>query len=151
MTKEECLELVRLTHHTYDRTLIRKDELEIGSAWYPYVKDFELEDAKKAFIDLSMQSEYMPKVMELRKALINTRTKVTPPPLPHIAWATFLTLISNANSGMHTPIDVHECLQKTMNALGDAKYSMNAQYDQKRFEAVYEDAVRKYERDLYKI
>jgi hypothetical protein len=151
MTKDEALELIRIVHYTYNQTLIRKDEIEIGKAWYPYLKDLELEETRLAFIDLSMESNYQPKPMDIRKATINARTKVPKPPLPNIAWATFQSLIKNANNGAHTPIEVHECLRKTLDSLGDTAYTMNDQYDKKRFEAVYEEAVLQYERNLYKV
>jgi hypothetical protein len=149
MTKEEALELIRVVYHTYNQVLVRRDEPDIGRAWYPYLQDIEYEEAHKAFLTISMESEYMPKVMDIRRAAINTRTNVPPPPLPNLAWATFLTLIKNANNGMHNPIEIHECLRETIAGLGDAAYTMHNQYDQKRFEAVYEECVRQYNRKQY--
>ena len=151
MEKEQALEFIKIVHNVYSQALPRKDEADVARAWYPYIKDIEFDDAHAAFLDLSMESQFMPKPMDIRKAAIDRRTKIPKPELPNLAWATFQTLIKNANNGNHTPIPIHECLQLCLKRLGDTAYTMHSQYDQKRFEAVYEECVREYERSKYKI
>jgi hypothetical protein len=151
MEKEQTLEFIKLVHHTYNTGLARKDEPDIARAWHMYIQDLPYEDVLPAFIELSMESQFMPKPMDVRKAAKDRGTKIPKPELPNLAWATFQTLIKNANNGNHTPIPIHECLQLCLKRLGDTAYTMHDQYDKKRFEAVYEECVREYEKEKYKI
>lgn len=151
MTPDQTLELLTTVYTTYNQEWAKRDEPRLTKVWHAYFKDLEYELTLKAFIDLSMESKFMPTPMDIRKASINTSTEIPPPPLPNLAWATFQTIIKSANNGTHTNTPMHECLKNAMLSLGDAIYTYNNQFDQKKFEAVYIAEVAKFERQKFRM
>lgn len=151
MTKEELVTFVKLVYATYDRVLVPKDLTEICRAWWPYLNEFELEVAEKHLPNIVMQLNYLPRPGAIRIGILNLANKITPPPIAQEAWANYIEVMNAVNNGAPPSNKArHEVEQATMNALGSLG-SLNAQYDRKAFEAMYEAKLSEWSTKMYEV
>ena len=151
MTKTELVDLVKLVFSMYNQQLLKIDEKDIHRAWYAMLEDCTYEEAYEAFMDLAVAEVFMPKPGQLRRAIIDARTKVPPHPDGYSAWGIFMTIQRDANFGTQTNIPKPEALQKTLERLGDSAYSMHTNGDREVFLRVYGTVVDELQQQKYKI
>lgn len=153
MTKEELVELVDQAYATYRLEMPPKDEevKAILNAWYELLHDLELVDVKRAFRNLAVTREFMPRPGELRRVTIDTTTKIPPFDDALVAWGKWLTLSQEVNSGMPPSIEVSEALSKTIQALGQSAYSLHTNSDRGVFCSMYEKVLAELEADKYAV
>lgn len=153
MTKEELVELVDQVYASYRMEQPTKDEevKALLNAWYELLHDLELQDVKRAFRKLAVTREFMPRPGELRRATIDTTTKIPPFDDAVIAWGKWITLSQEVNSGMPPSIEVSEPLAKTIQSLGQSAYNMHTNSDRSVFCQMYDKIVAQMEEDKYAV
>ena len=151
MTNEELQSFVKLVYASYDRILVPKDLTDVCRAWKPFLQEFDLPTCEKVLPNICMQSLYLPKVWEIRIGVLNYLNKITPPPNAQEAWANYIEAMNSVNNGAPPSNKArHEVEQATMNALGSLG-SLNAQYDRKAFEAMYEAKLTEWSTRMYEV
>jgi hypothetical protein len=151
MTKDELIPLVDQVYATYNQTLYEVDKKTVYRAWYDLLWDLEYADAHAAFLSLAITEKFMPRPGDIRRATIDTQTKVPPQIDGYSAWGIFMTLQRNANFGTQTEIPKSEALYKTLERLGDAAHDMHTNGDREAFLRVYDKVVAEIEQHKYKI
>jgi len=151
MTNEELQSFVKLVYASYDRILVPKDLTDVCRAWKPFLQEFDLPTCEKVLPNICMQSLYLPKVWEIRIGVLNYLNKITPPPNAQEAWANYVGIMASMNNGASSDHSPHQVLVETMRALGKGAGNLNAQYDRKQFEAVYDSKLRQFQLQNYGI
>jgi hypothetical protein len=153
MTKEELVELVDQAYATYRLEMPVKDEevKALLNAWYEMLHDLDLQDAKRTFRNMAVTKEFMPRPGELRRATIDTTTKIPPFDDALVAWGKWITLSQEVNSGMPPSIEVSEPLAKTIKSLGQSAYNMHTNSDRSVFCSMYEKVLAELEADKYAV
>lgn len=151
MSKQELEDLVRQIFASYNQQFFESDKKVVLRAWYEILHDLDYAGAKKAFLSLVTTSAFMPKPAEIRRAYIDTHTKVGQQPSPQIAWAILMGIIKDANSGIPTEVAPPEALQITMAQMGSSVYGLHTNEDQRNFSKIYEKNLLDFQRQLYEI
>lgn len=153
MTKEELVELVDQAYATYRLEMPTKDDevKAVLNAWYELLHDLDLQDVKRTFRNLAVTREFMPRPGELRRATIDTTTKIPPFDDALVAWGKWLTLSQEVNSGMPPSIEVSEALAKTIQSLGQSAYNLHTNSDRGVFCSMYEKVLAELEADKYAV
>lgn len=153
MNRHELVQLVEQAYATYNQQLpVAEDRLKtLYSAWYELLHDLEYEETKKGFLQLAVSAQFMPRPGEIRRTTINRRTKMTSFDDPLVAWGKFLTVISNVNSGVGTPVEMSDALRATVKALGDAAWGMHTNSDREAFCQTYERIVNEIDMNRYSV
>lgn len=149
MTDDELGKFIKTVFYTFDRALVPKELSEYCKAWGPYVKEFDYDLSQQLLPNICLGKEYPPRPWEIRIAILNYTNKITPPPLPQQAWAQYQAIMADINNGAVTNIRVHEVLAATMAALGGV--GMNANFDAKRFESLYEAKCNEWLKKTYAV
>ena len=151
MTKQELEELVTQAFALYNQTLLDVDRKPILRAWYEMLEDLPYAGVKRSLVDHASISPFMPKPGDLRRAYINSQNKVGDAPAPLVAWATLIGQIKLANSGLPISSDLHPCVTRVIELLGDTAYQLHSTTDQIHFIKTYEQTVAEYQQQKYKI
>lgn len=151
MTKEELEDLVRQVFASYNQQFFESDRKVVLRAWYEILHDLPLAGTKRAFLSLVTTSQFMPKPAEIRRAYIDTHTKVAQQPTPQIAWAILMGIIKDTNSGIPTEVAPPEALQITLAQMGSSVYGLHTNEDQRNFTKIYEKNLLDFQRQLYEI
>ena len=153
MNKTELVQLVEQAYATYNQTLPTAEDrlLTLYSSWHDLLHDLEYDETKKAFLQIAVSAQFMPRPGEIRRATINRRTKMTSFDDPLVAWGKFLTIISNVNSGVGNPVEMSDALRSTVKALGDAAWGMHTNSDREAFCRTYERIVNELDMDRYSV
>jgi len=153
MTKEELVSLVEQVYSTYDHNLPHTDEGmgTLYTAWYELLHDLEYADVKKAFLSIAVHAGFMPRPGALRRATINTLTKMTQFDEPLVAWGKWMTLSKEVHSGMVPSIPVSDALKLTVKQIGDTAYNMHTNSDREAFCKTYERVVAELESEKYAV
>jgi hypothetical protein len=149
INKEDLAEFVREVYATYNQQLLRLDEKPTFRAWYNLLYDLDIEEIRSAFIKLATYEKYMPRPGDVRRAAIDTQTKIPQQLDPYSAWGTFQTIIQNIHSGTQTEIPKPEALVKTMQHFGDSIFTMHTNGDREAFIRVYTKVVDEIEKEKY--
>lgn len=151
MTKQELEELVLQVFALYNQTLLDIDRKTVLRAWYEMLQDLPYAGVKRSLLDHAAVSPFMPKPGDLRRAYINSQTKVGDAPAPLVAWATIIGQIKLANSGLPINVGLHPCVAKVIEVLGDTAYQLHSTTDQIQFIKTYEQVVAEYQQQKFKI
>lgn len=153
MNKEELVELVDQVYASYRvEQPVGEDDIKVLlNAWYDLLHDLELADVRRAFRQLAVTKEFMPRPGELRRLTIDMTTKIPPFDDPYVAWGKWMTLTQEVNSGMPPSIEVSEALAKTVQALGQASYNMHTNSDREVFCKTYNRIVGELEQAKYEV
>lgn len=153
MTKDELVILVDQVYASYrmDLPVVDEDIQTLLNAWYELLHDLEFNDVRRVFLRLAVTKEFMPRPGELRRAVIDTTTKIPPFDDPYVAWGKWITLTQEVNSGMPPSVEVSEALSKTVQALGQPSYSMHTNSDREVFCKTYIRIVAELEQDKYAV
>lgn len=153
MTKEELVELVDQAYATYRIEMPTKDDdiKALLNAWYELLHDLELTDVKRAFRNLAVVEEFLPRPGKLRKATIDAATKIPPFDDALVAWGKWLTVSQEAHSGMAPSIEVAAPLGITVERLGHTAFNMHTNSDREAFCSMYEKVLAELERDRYAV
>lgn len=153
MTKEELIELVDQAYATYRVEMpVRDEEVKaLLNAWYEMLHDLELADAKRAFRKLAVVEEFLPRPGKIRRTTIDMTKNIAPFDDAVVAWGKWLTLSQEVNSGMPPSIEVSEALSQTVQALGQAAYSLHTNSDRSVFCTMYEKVVAELDAGRYAI
>lgn len=153
MTKEELVRLVDQVYASYRAELpvVEEDVQILLNAWYDLLHDLEYTDVRRVFLRLAVTREFMPRPGELRRATIDSTTKIPPFDDPYVAWGKWMTLTHEVNSGMPPSVEVSEALSKTVQALGQASYNMHTNSDREVFCKTYTRIVAELEQDKYAV
>lgn len=153
MTKEELIQLVDQAYATYRLDMPTTDD-EVGAllnAWYEMLHDLELADVKRAFRNLAVVEEFLPRPGKIRRATIDRTTKASPFDNSIVAWGKWITLTQEVNSGMPPSIEVSEALSRTIQALGQSAYNLHTNSDRNVFCTMYDKIVEELEADRYAV
>ena len=152
MTKSELALLVEQAYATYNQTLPVDDRLKtLYTAWSEILHDLELAEAKRAFVRLAVNAQFMPRPGDIRRAAINGRTKVPPFDDALVAWGKFLSLMQDVNSGVVNQQPASEAIRLTAKALGDAAYGMHTNADRDAFCRTYDKIVSQLDEERYAV
>lgn len=151
MTKQELEELVTQVFALYNQTLLDIDRKTILRAWYEMLEDLPFAGCKISLLDYAAVSPFMPKPGDLRRAYINSQTKVGDAPSPLVAWATLISQIKLANSGLPINMGLHPCISKVVDMLGETAHQLHSTTDQIQFLKTYEQVVADYQQQKFKI
>ncbi len=153
MTRHELVQLVEQAYATYNQTLpAAEDRLKtLYSSWYELLHDLEYQEAKKAFLQIAVSAQFMPRPGEIRRATINRRTKMTSFDDALVAWGKFIAVIQNVNSGVGNPVEMSDALRATVKALGEAAYGMHTNSDREAFCRTYERIVSELDGNRYAV
>lgn len=153
MTKEELVELVDQAYATYRLEMPTKEEevKALLNAWYELLHDLELIDTKRAFRNMAVTRDFMPRPGELRRVTIDTITKIPPFDDALVAWGKWLTVSQEAHSGMAPSIEVPLPLSKTVERLGHTAFNMHTNSDREAFCSMYVKVVAELEADKYAV
>lgn len=153
MTRHELVQLVEQAYATYNQQLpAAEDRLKtLYSSWYELLHDLEYREAKKAFLQIAVSAQFMPRPGEIRRTTINRRTKMTSFDDPLVAWGKFIALVSSVNSGVVNPVEVSDALRATVKALGDAAWGMHTNSDREAFCQTYERIVNEIDMARYSV
>lgn len=149
MVEAEVQQFIKTVFYTYDRALLPKELAEYAKAWGPYIRDFDYTLAQQLLPNICMGKEFPPRPWEIRVALINYTKQITPPPTPQQAWAQYQHIMAEINNGTAPNVQVHEVLAGVMVSLGGI--GMNANFDAKRFEALYETKANEWLKKTYAV
>ena len=151
VTKEEIQELVHQAYATYNQQLFELDKIPTYRAWYALLHDLPYSEVLAAFTRLATFEKFMPRPGDVRRAVIDYRTKVPKHLDGYSSWGIFQTIVREVNSGVQTNVPKPEALVKTLKQLGDAAYGMHTNGDREVFIKVYDRIVEEIEQEKYAI
>lgn len=151
MTRAELVKLVEQAFATYNQNLPGdEDKLKtLYNAWYDLLHDVEYDVAKKAFLRLAVNAQYLPRPGELRRVAINMAKGIPQFDDPIVAWGKFLAIIRNVNSGVMEQQTVQQPLSETIRRLGEAALGMHTNSDRESFCRVYESVLTSFHEAVY--
>lgn len=151
MDKHQLVELVSQAFASYNANLPTGEEQQMSlySAWYEILHDLEYPEAKRALLDIAVSSNFLPRPGEIRRAVINRRTKVTSFEEPLSAWGKYLVLSKEVNSGVPISVELSDALRETLKQLGEAAIGMHTNSDRDAFCRTYERVVKDLEAQRY--
>lgn len=151
MTRAELVKLVEQAFATYNQNLPGdEDKLKtLYAAWFDLLHDVEYDVAKKAFLRLAVNAQYLPRPGEIRRSAINSAIGVPQFDDPLIAWGKFISVMKNVNSGVYEQTTIQQPLAETIRRLGEAAIGMHTNSDREAFCRVYEAVLTNYYEAIY--
>lgn len=151
MTRAELVKLVEQAFATYNQNLPGdEDKLKtLYGAWYDLLHDLEYDIARRAFLRLAVNAQYLPRPGEIRRTAINMANKVPVFDDPLVAWGKFLTITRNINSGVVETNEVQSPLSETIRQLGEAALGMHTNSDREAFCRIYEGVLTRMCESIY--
>lgn len=151
MTRAELVKLVEQAFATYNQNLPGdEDKLKtLYAAWYDLLHDVEYGVARKAFLRLAVNAQYLPRPGEIRRTAINMDKAIPQFDDPIIAWGKFIAINKNINSGVVTQGEVQQPLSETIRRLGEAALGMHTNSDREAFCRVYESVLTSFYEIVY--
>lgn len=153
MKKAELVKLVEQVYATYrvEMPVSDSDMETLLNAWYDLLHDLEYEDTRRSFLQLSMIKDFMPRPGDIRRATIDTTTKIPPFDDAYVAWGKWMTLTQEVHTGGAPSIEASEALSITIKRLGHTAYGMHTNSDREVFCRVYNGVVAELEKDKYSV
>jgi hypothetical protein len=125
----------------------RQPSPDMAAAWKPFLADLDAVAVRDAIDTIMVRGErYLPTVGEVRRMALEPRNA---PPAPLVAWNQFQTRLRAATSGLAIPT-VHELVLEAMRRIGVGA-GMHTNGDRDAFMAVYDDVVRQWEAEKFKV
>jgi len=151
MTRAELVKLVEQAFATYNQNLPGDEEKlkTLYSAWYELTHDLEYEVAKRAFLRLAVNAQYLPRPGEIRRTAINMANQIPIFDDALVAWGKFISLMRDVNSGVRTAENIQQPLSETIKQLGEAALGMHTNSDREAFCRVYEATLTRFLETLY--
>lgn len=145
MNKIELANIVDQAYATFNSSLPVEEEREkaVYRAWFDVLHDIEYEEARRAILDLSITSSFLPKVADVRRAAINSRNGITQFDDAYVAWGKLLTVSQEINTGQFPTQEISEALSLTLKNLGPGVYGLHTNGDRDMFIRVYDQIVQK--------
>lgn len=153
MTKRELVALVEQAYATYrlELPVVEEQQVAVYTAWGDLLLDLEYEHCRRALVDIAVHSQFMPRPGEIRRAVINTTTKMPQFDDPNYAWGIWMTISREVSSGNPPSVAPSEALTKTIHILGDSAYGMHTNGDREAFCSVYRQVVTELELERYRV
>lgn len=144
MNKKELANIVDQAYATFNSSLPVEEEREkaVYRAWFDVLHDIEYEEARRAILDLSIKSVFLPRPGDVRRAAINSRIGMTQFDDPYVAWGKLLTVSHEINSGQFPTLEISEALSLTLKNLGPGAYGLHTNGDRDMFIRVYDHVVQ---------
>lgn len=120
---------------------------EMTAAWKPFLIDLDATAVRDAVDSIMVRGDrFLPTVGEVRRIALVPQNQ---PPAPLVAWNQFQTRLRAATSGVVlTP--VHDLVLEAMRRIGGGA-GMHTNGDRDAFLAVYEEVVREWEAERFKV
>lgn len=151
MTRAELVKIVEQAFATYNQNLPGDEEKlkTLYGAWYDLLHDVEYGVAKKAFLRLAVNAQFLPRPGEIRRSALNMANKIPVFDDALIAWGKFIGLMRDVNSGVRSGDEVQKPLSETIKQLGGAALGMHTNSDREAFCRVYETILMRALEDIY--
>jgi len=151
MTRAELVKLVEQAFATYNQNLPGDEEKlkTLYAAWHDLLHDVDYDVAKKVFLRLAVNAQYLPRPGDIRRSAINTAKGIPQFDDALVAWGKFLAIIRNINSGVVEQHTVQQPLSETIKKLGEAALGMHTNSDREAFCRIYEGVLTNFYDALY--
>ena len=151
MTKVELEDFVREVYASFNQTFYEADREYVLRAWWNLLKDLEIGDVRRKFLQMAVVAKAMPTPGAVRRTVVESQLESVPP-TPQEAWSELQKMIQEVNQGTYGTRDtMHSVLATTIRTLGSGAFSLSTNRDRDYFIAAYNDKLAAFLQDAYSV